>query len=189
MQLTEAQSRELIRTHGVYVTEACDRCGQILGHLRYTRRNESGEWCSRACRDGVDQNPGRCRGCGTSLDGKRRGAIYCDRTCRMRTVRKEVRNSANIVNTPIHDKGLTDTISGFGYVGQQEGRKTPCEVSHEHEDTGHNCCNITALEATLRHQRRSQGPRSPSNPDHQVCEKELAFARPDHEKGERNPSL
>jgi hypothetical protein len=48
MRLTEAQSRELLHTHGVYVTEACDRCGQTLGHVRYTRRNEPGEWCSRA---------------------------------------------------------------------------------------------------------------------------------------------
>jgi len=114
MQLTEAQSREFLQTHGVYVAEVCDRCGQILGHVRYTRRNESGEWCSRACRDGVDRNPGLCRGCGTSLEGKRRRAIYCDRTCRMRTVRKQVRNSTNIVNTPIQKAGVADAISGFG---------------------------------------------------------------------------
>ncbi len=31
MQLTEAQSGELLRTHGVYAKEACDHCGRILG--------------------------------------------------------------------------------------------------------------------------------------------------------------
>ena len=38
MRLTEAQSRELLRTHGVYVTEACGRCGKILGPVRFTRK-------------------------------------------------------------------------------------------------------------------------------------------------------
>ena len=38
---------------GIYVTEACDTCGQLLDPVRYTRRGEPGEWCSRACRDGV----------------------------------------------------------------------------------------------------------------------------------------
>lgn len=31
MRLTEAQSRALLAKHGVYVTEACDQCGKILG--------------------------------------------------------------------------------------------------------------------------------------------------------------
>ena len=47
--------RRLLAARGIYVTEACDRCGQLLGELRYTRRGESGEWCSRECRDGVKQ--------------------------------------------------------------------------------------------------------------------------------------
>ena len=124
MRLTEGQSHDLLRTHGVYVAEVCDRCRQILGHVRFTRRNQPGAWCSRACRDGVDHIPFVCRGCGTSLVGKRRGAIYCDRTCRMRTVRKQVRNGANIVNTPIEKTGVTDTISGFGYGDIRTGPDT-----------------------------------------------------------------
>jgi hypothetical protein len=90
VQLTEVQSREILQMHGVYVSEACGQCGKILGHIRFTRQGEAGAWCTRACRDGTDHRPGMCRGCGTSLEGKRRGAIYCDRTCRMRSVRKEV---------------------------------------------------------------------------------------------------
>jgi hypothetical protein len=117
MQLTEAQSRALLHAHGAYVTEACDRCGAVLGSIRWTIRGESGAWCSRKCRDGVDHQPGVCCGCGTSLAGKQRGAMYCGRTCRMRKVRKDVQDSASIVNTPIQDKGLTEAISRFGYGG------------------------------------------------------------------------
>jgi len=90
MKLNEKQTRHLLRTHGTFLTEVCDQCGQLLGSVRFTRHGECGAWCSRACRDGVDHSPTVCRGCGTSLVGKRRGAIYCDRTCRMRRVRKEV---------------------------------------------------------------------------------------------------
>jgi len=53
MQLTESQSRELLQKHGVYVTEVCDKCGKIPGHIRFTRFGEQGEWCSRKCRDGT----------------------------------------------------------------------------------------------------------------------------------------
>jgi len=53
MRLTETQSRALLAKHGVYVTEVCDACGKILGHVRFTRYGEPGEWCSRECRDGV----------------------------------------------------------------------------------------------------------------------------------------
>src|ERR1035437_4906843 len=98
MRLSEAQSYELLRVHGAYVTEACDRCGTVLGPIRWTIRGVPEAWCSQKCRDGVDRQPGVCRGCGTALTGKRRGAIYCDRTCRMRTVRTEGRDCANIVN-------------------------------------------------------------------------------------------
>jgi hypothetical protein len=122
MRLTEAQSSELLRAYGAYVMEACDRCGAALGPTRWTILGELGAWCSRRCRNGVDHQPGLCRGCGTSLAGKRRGAMYCGRTCRMRKVRQAIQECANIVNTPIQDKGLTDAISGFGYGGS--GRAT-----------------------------------------------------------------
>jgi uncharacterized Zn finger protein (UPF0148 family) len=122
MKLNEKQTRHLLRTHGTFLTEACDQCGQLLGSVRFTRQGDAGAWCSRACRDGVDHNPSVCRGCGTPLVGKRRGAIYCNRTCRMRTVRKQVRNSTNIVNTPIQNTGLADAISMFGYEGTKSGQ-------------------------------------------------------------------
>ena len=101
MRLSEKQSSQVLRTHGVYFTEVCDRCGRVIGPIRWTIRGEPGAWCSRKCRDGVDHQPGVCLGCGTSLAGERRGAMYCGRTCRMRKVRREVQDCANIVNTPI----------------------------------------------------------------------------------------
>lgn len=115
MRLTEAQSRELLRTHGAYVTEACDGCGKILGPIRYTSHREKGECCSQLCRDGVERKAGVCRNCATPLNGKRKGSIYCDRTCRMRAVRKASKDSQIIVNTPTQDKGLTEAFSRFGY--------------------------------------------------------------------------
>lgn len=53
--LTVQQSHELLAKHGCYVTEACDKCGQLLGPVRYTRKGEEGMWCSRECRGIVEQ--------------------------------------------------------------------------------------------------------------------------------------
>ena len=150
MKLNEKQTRQLLHTHGTFLTEACDQCGQLLGSVRFTRHGECGVWCSRACRDGVDHSPTVCRGCGTSLVGKRKGAIYCDRTCRMRTVRKEVRDSANIVNTPIQNTRVVDAISGFGYgdcrTGQNANKQARIAGNHECENTIRSASNTGVSE-------------------------------------------
>jgi hypothetical protein len=112
MRLAEAQSRELLRSHCVYATEACDCCGKILGHIRFTRRSEKGKWCSRLCRDGFDRKGHTCHGCGVSLNGKRKHARFCSDTCRKRL---QVRDRSKNPETPIADKGLTDSISRSGY--------------------------------------------------------------------------
>jgi hypothetical protein len=101
MRLTEAQSRDLLRAHGAYITQVCDRRGAVLGHVRWTILGEPKSWCSRRCRDGVDHQPGNCRGCGTPLGGKRRGAMYCGRTCRMRTVRRAIQESGNPLDSDL----------------------------------------------------------------------------------------
>ena len=84
MHLTGEQSYELLAKHGIYANEACDRCGQILGPVPFTRKGEPGVWCSRECRDGAEAHaPGTCKGCGAKLpEGKRRGSLYCDDACR-----------------------------------------------------------------------------------------------------------
>jgi hypothetical protein len=123
MQLNEAQSREMLRTHGVYLTEACDECGTLIHYAnRFTRKGEPGVWCSRLCRDGVERrasvrrkkasrqpvttsgagrlcrNP-RCTrgddGGPGSLTHLRADALYCDDTCK-----KAGQRSPNRQNRP-----------------------------------------------------------------------------------------
>jgi len=53
MRLSEEQSHALLERYGASLTEVCDKCGKILGHVRFTRYGEQGEWCARLCRDGV----------------------------------------------------------------------------------------------------------------------------------------
>jgi hypothetical protein len=53
MKLTKEQCQKLLHDRGIWVTNACDKCGQLLGSVRWTRRGEPGEWCSAECRDGV----------------------------------------------------------------------------------------------------------------------------------------
>jgi hypothetical protein len=50
VKLTTEQSHELLNRFGVYVTEACDKCTKLLGPVRFTRKDEAVEWCSRECR-------------------------------------------------------------------------------------------------------------------------------------------
>jgi len=40
--------------HGIYVIEACNKCGSLIGPVRWTRAGEPGTWCSAICRDGVE---------------------------------------------------------------------------------------------------------------------------------------
>jgi hypothetical protein len=53
MKLTRERSQKLLQERGIWVTEACDRCGQLLGAVCWTRRGDPGEWCSAACKDGI----------------------------------------------------------------------------------------------------------------------------------------
>jgi len=123
MHLTNAQSYELLGKYGCFARECCDKCGAILGPVRYTRRGEVGEWCSRECRNGDKAiTPGRCCGCGASLQGKRRGAKWCSDTCRDR-VNRSVLDSSNKGGTPAHSKRLTDAVRGFPYTASS-GPKT-----------------------------------------------------------------
>lgn len=56
MLLTDQQTRELLSKHRIFAREICDKCGAVLGAVRFTRKDESGVWCSRECRgDGERQ--------------------------------------------------------------------------------------------------------------------------------------
>src|SRR6516164_9608731 len=65
MLLTVTQSYELLAKYGAFSHEACDKCGHILGPVQYTRKGETGVWCSRECRGDVQKakilKPGRPR--------------------------------------------------------------------------------------------------------------------------------
>lgn len=61
MRLTVEHRRQALSAYGSYITEACDKCGKLLGCVRYTRGGEPGEWCSDVCRDGAEQVAARAR--------------------------------------------------------------------------------------------------------------------------------
>ena len=93
MQLSTIQQAELKATHGICANEVCDACHKPLDHIRYTRQDQPGAWCSRVCRDGVEaaerytatrkrRATGRCLHCGLALPPNvRAGSKYCDSTC------------------------------------------------------------------------------------------------------------
>ena len=89
-----------VRSQGLYITEKCDGCGKALNQsVRYTVTGKPGIYCSAGCRDRAffgDQrearkhsSPGRCAYCSGSLQGKKRGSIFCDDTCRKTYARKK----------------------------------------------------------------------------------------------------
>jgi hypothetical protein len=55
MKLTGEQQLQIRESHGVCGNEACDKCGQVLAEVRFTVKDQPGEWCARLCRDGQDQ--------------------------------------------------------------------------------------------------------------------------------------
>lgn len=116
MKLTPEQSRKVLAEHGCWITEACDRCGKLLGAVRYTLRGQSGEWCSQLCRDGEAAKPiGMCHGCGAALTGKRRGTKFCGDTCRKRDAKRNGEDRANYRGMSLESKPLTGASEGFGY--------------------------------------------------------------------------
>src|SRR6266550_2745158 len=96
------QQAELKAKHGICVNEICNKCHKPLDHIRFTRKDQTGEWCSRVCRDGVEAADryaatrrmprGKCcQYCGLALRdealGKRSDARYCDATCKRNAAR------------------------------------------------------------------------------------------------------
>jgi hypothetical protein len=54
--LTVQQSYELLAKHGVYACDICEKCGVVLGAVRFTLKGEPGEWCSRECRGDIQRD-------------------------------------------------------------------------------------------------------------------------------------
>ena len=65
MLLAIQKSYELLANYGFFAREICDKCGIVLGAVRFTRRNESKVYCSRECRSDAHRaatlRPGRPR--------------------------------------------------------------------------------------------------------------------------------
>jgi len=92
MKLTARQSYALLDKHGSYITEICDACGKGIGPVRFTRRDDSGVWCSVECRNGKERRQPTtcCRHCRAMLPkAKRRGAVFCDDACKQAAYRQK----------------------------------------------------------------------------------------------------
>jgi len=98
MKLTAAELA-CVRSQGLYITDKCDGCGKVLNQtVRWTIAGKREVYCSAACRDLAffgdpreakkHTTPGKCVYCGGTLEGKRRGALYCDESCKKRAARK-----------------------------------------------------------------------------------------------------
>jgi hypothetical protein len=110
-----------IRLTGLYVTEKCDACGKVLNQtVHYTVSGRGQVYCSAICRDTAffgdrreaekRATPGKCVHCGGSLSGKKRGALYCDETCRKAHARK-MQTPGDAASRKIPDSGATESIT------------------------------------------------------------------------------
>ena len=65
MLLAIQKSYELLANYGFFAREICDKCGIVLGAVRFTRHGESEVYCSPECRGdahrSVTRRPGRPR--------------------------------------------------------------------------------------------------------------------------------
>jgi hypothetical protein len=65
MLLSIQKSYELLAKYGCFAREICDKCGIVLGAVRFMRYHESEVYCSRECRGDAPRvaalRPGRPR--------------------------------------------------------------------------------------------------------------------------------
>jgi hypothetical protein len=128
MKLTRDQSQKLLHERGIWITNACDKCGQLLGAVRWTRRNEEGEWCSPECRDGVkvELKPSAVATRQT-VEGKRiasraagRPKKHANNAEKQRSYRSTLKNGLALRNTPsqsIENAQLAAAKNGCHVVG------------------------------------------------------------------------
>ena len=110
MKLNSAELAS-VRAMGLFLTEKCDGCGMALNQtFRYTITARPEAFCSALCRDSAffadrreaqkHSTPGKCVYCKANLEGKRRGALYCDETCKKRAGRIGKTAEPKITGTP-----------------------------------------------------------------------------------------
>src|SRR5437660_7414182 len=62
MLLAIQKSYELLAKYGCFAREICDKCGIVLGAVRFTRHGESKVYCSRKCRGETHRSATHRRG-------------------------------------------------------------------------------------------------------------------------------
>jgi len=62
MLLAIQKSYELLAKYGFFAREICDKCGIVLGAVRFTRHNASEVYCSRECRGDAERSATHKRG-------------------------------------------------------------------------------------------------------------------------------
>jgi len=117
MMVREELRRRLLEDRGISVTECCDKCGQLLGAVRYTRENDSSVWCSPRCRGDSPKTatlkPGRPPKYRTSCE-RRRAKTNQQRIYRLRP---SVEKTACIPSKP---KDLREQKTPLSYCPSSE---------------------------------------------------------------------
>ena len=119
MKLTTEQAYQALVKHGCFLTAACDKCGKLLAELRFTRKGEPGEWCSRECRDGeaavAQREARRKRSAG-------RPKVYLSPAARQKAYRearrREFRNENGGTGLP-HEEAKIASATGVESTGQE----------------------------------------------------------------------
>jgi hypothetical protein len=62
MLLAIQKSYELLANFGYFAREICDKCGIVLGAVRFTRHGESEVYCARECRGDAQRSATHRRG-------------------------------------------------------------------------------------------------------------------------------
>jgi hypothetical protein len=62
MLLAIQKSYELLANFGCFAREICDKCGIVLGAVRFTRHGESEVYCVRECRGDAQRSATHRRG-------------------------------------------------------------------------------------------------------------------------------
>jgi hypothetical protein len=62
MLLPIKKSYELLAKYGSFAREICDKCGIVLGAVRFTRHGESEVYCARECRGDAQRSATHRRG-------------------------------------------------------------------------------------------------------------------------------
>lgn len=109
MMLREELRRRLLEDRSIHTTEACDKCGKLLGSVRYHGRDEPGEYCSRECRGDSERVEIRKGG-----RPRKYRTVEQAHTAKMESQRLR-RNSPNEAKTPLQllgNKGLADAKIG-----------------------------------------------------------------------------